>query len=247
LFESTSCCAVWWAVLSVCGVWVWCGGGVLQAAMAVAALEAAVDTLIIISNDRLLKGEWTGQQLQDSTCVHMQPRSSCSMPWQLQAVYGTIAAAAAAHHSGKQHQRGYVSSPVRVVCAMPQHVAHIPCLSSRARAPADISDNSTTLTQAFLEADEVLHAGVRGISDIITVRGQQCCCSRCCCARSRHCSRLASQLPGPAASTCALYCAEQVACVLLCAQLRCLWMHFTAHSRQTYGDLLLVCPCRKWV
>jgi hypothetical protein len=34
---------------------------------------------------------------------------------------------------------------------------------------ADLSDNSTTLTQAFLEADEVLHAGVRGISDIITV------------------------------------------------------------------------------
>lgn len=31
--------------------------GVLQAAMAVSALEAAVDTLIIISNDRLLKGE----------------------------------------------------------------------------------------------------------------------------------------------------------------------------------------------
>lgn len=61
-----------------------------QAAMAVAALEAAVDTLIIISNDRLLK---------------------------------------------------------------------------------DISDNSTTLTQAFLEADEVLHAGVRGISDIITKVG----------------------------------------------------------------------------
>lgn len=36
---------------------------------------------------------------------------------------------------------------------------------------ADVSDNSTTLTQAFLEADEVLHAGVRGISDIITVGG----------------------------------------------------------------------------
>lgn len=34
---------------------------------------------------------------------------------------------------------------------------------------ADLSDNSTTLTQAFLEADEVLHAGVRGISDIIMV------------------------------------------------------------------------------
>jgi cell division GTPase FtsZ len=31
--------------------------GVLQASMAVSALEAAVDTLIIISNDRLLKGE----------------------------------------------------------------------------------------------------------------------------------------------------------------------------------------------
>ena len=28
----------------------------MQAAMAVASLEAAVDTLIIISNDRLLKG-----------------------------------------------------------------------------------------------------------------------------------------------------------------------------------------------
>lgn len=61
-----------------------------QAGMAVAALEAAVDTLIIVSNDRLLK---------------------------------------------------------------------------------DLNDNSTTLTQAFLEADEVLHAGVRGISDVITKVG----------------------------------------------------------------------------
>lgn len=59
----------------------------------------------------------------------------------------------------------------------------IPAAAAAANAPgrgwcvstawlgADVSDNSTTLTQAFLEADEVLHAGVRGISDIITVRG----------------------------------------------------------------------------
>lgn len=59
----------------VSGELLWCVGVVLQAAMAVSALEAAVDTLIIISNDRLLKGEW-GTSLQDSTCVRMG-LSSC--------------------------------------------------------------------------------------------------------------------------------------------------------------------------
>lgn len=44
-----------------------------------------------------------------------------------------------------------------------------PALVTPLHSAADTSDSSTTLTQAFLEADEVLHAGVRGISDIITV------------------------------------------------------------------------------
>jgi hypothetical protein len=42
-------------------------------------------------------------------------------------------------------------------------------------------DQNIPMTEAFRVADEVLRAGVRGISDIITVR-------RCCCCNSCQCS-----------------------------------------------------------
>lgn len=69
------------------GWWLMCA--VLQAAMAVSALEAAVDTLIIISNDRLLKGEqrvfcsWHAH-IEGCRCVLACARSS----WCLEAACG---------------------------------------------------------------------------------------------------------------------------------------------------------------
>lgn len=67
-----------------------------------------------------------------------------------------------------------------------------PCVWLYVLPSADLSDSSTTLTQAFLEADEVLHAGVRGISDIITVRQQQSSGLTWCSSGSGSCSYVAA-------------------------------------------------------
>jgi hypothetical protein len=71
--------------------------GVLQASMAVSALEAAVDTLIIISNDRLLKGE-----LYLASIVHLDMVCAC---WDAAFAAATACLACGAPASAARHMR----------------------------------------------------------------------------------------------------------------------------------------------